>query len=117
MMAAWPTKQNVAKDTMKNSLRTISTMLLLVLGARDSCSAPTPTPVATAKGLVIYISGASASDEFASAVEFTKAETIGMTSTFTFADGKTVKMAPNNLKRIFMYPDFATMTLVTEKDW
>lgn len=102
---------------MNKSTCTLCALLLLVVGAHETRSAPTPPATGAAKGVVIYISSSSRSDEFASAMEFTKVETIGMTSTFTFADGKTVPMAPTNLKKVFMYPDFGTMTLVTEGDW
>jgi hypothetical protein len=102
---------------MKNPTCTLWAVLLIVLGAREASSAPTPASTASAKGVVIYVSGASASDEFASAAEFTKMETFGMTSTFTFTDGRTMQVAPTSLKKVFMYPDFSTLTLVTDSDW
>ena len=102
---------------MQNLLRISPLVLSLIVGASGLRSADAPAAPSVAKGVVIFADEGSAADEFAIAKEFVAVDSFGMTSTFTFADGKTMQVQPTKMRKIFMYPDFSSMTLLTENDW
>ncbi len=91
-------------------------LLLLALAGTTATQSPA-APIATKGGVVIFASSASGDNEFAEAREFVAMESIGMTSTFTFADGTKRQAQRPTLRTVVPYPDYATLTLVTDADW
>jgi hypothetical protein len=102
--------------SMHQLARVVPAVLCAVIAAIGFKTIAAPAQPAPPRGIVIHASGSSTSAETALASEFTKLEAIGMTSTFTFADGKTLQMQPTSMMKVFMYPDLAAMTLINEQD-